>query len=310
MRYAPSVGNQEEDGLFQGLQSDQLEGALEALLFVTDEPVNAIVMADMLEIEPAQAEEALGRLRDRLASEGSGIVLREVAGGWRLFTHPAYHELVEKYVVSWDTRKLSQAALETLSIVAYSQPITRARISAVRGVNSDSSVNSLVEKGLLREVGTEDAPGNPVLYATTQTFLEKFGLRSVADLPPLESFAPDEETRRFVAERLSASRMTEGLSVPEGLAAGDASEDAAALLAFEGEGPNGEEVHGERNGAGQASLFEGEEVRSEDADTPLSFEGAENPDMQDAMRHAMARAFAQASGAVEKIDFNELRFED
>jgi segregation and condensation protein B len=310
VRYAPSVGNQEEDGLFQGLQSDQLEGALEALLFVTDEPVNAIVMADMLEIEPAQAEEALARLRDRLASEGSGIVLREVAGGWRLFTHPAYHELVEKYVVSWDTRKLSQAALETLSIVAYSQPITRARISAVRGVNSDSSVNSLVEKGLLREVGTEDAPGNPVLYATTQTFLEKFGLRSVADLPPLESFAPDEETRRFVAERLSASRMTEGLSVPEGLAAGEANEDAAALLAFEGEGPNGEEVHGERNGAGQASLFEGEEVRLEEGDTPLSFEGEENPDVQDAMRQAMARAFAQASGAVEKIDFNELRFED
>lgn len=310
MQYGSSVGNQEEDGLFQGLQSDQLEGALEALLFVTDEPVNAIVMADMLEIEPAQAEEALGRLRDRLASEGSGIVLREVAGGWRLFTHPAYHELVEKYVVSWDTRKLSQAALETLSIVAYSQPITRARISAVRGVNSDSSVNSLVEKGLLREVGTEDAPGNPVLYATTQTFLEKFGLRSVADLPPLESFAPDEETRRFVAERLSASRMTEGLSVPEGLAAGEASEDATALLAFEGEGPNGEEVRRDRDGAGQASLFEGEGGRLEDADTPLSFEGAENPDMQDAMRQAMARAFAQASGAVEKIDFNELRFED
>lgn len=310
MRYAPSVGNQEEDGLFQGLQSDQLEGALEALLFVTDEPVNAIVMADMLEIEPAQAEEALGRLRDRLASEGSGIVLREVAGGWRLFTHPAYHELVEKYVVSWDTRKLSQAALETLSIVAYSQPITRARISAVRGVNSDSSVNSLVEKGLLREVGTEDAPGNPVLYATTQTFLEKFGLRSVADLPPLESFAPDEETRRFVAERLSASRMTEGLSVPEGLAAGEASEDATALLAFEGEGPNGEEDRRDQDGAGQASLFEGEEVRPEEGDTPLSFEGAENPYMQDAMRQAMARAFAQASGAVEKIDFNELRFED
>lgn len=310
MRHAPSVGNQEEDGLFQGLQSDQLEGALEALLFVTDEPVNAIVMADMLEIEPAQAEEALGRLRDRLASEGSGIVLREVAGGWRLFTHPAYHELVEKYVVSWDTRKLSQAALETLSIVAYSQPITRARISAVRGVNSDSSVNSLVEKGLLREVGTEDAPGNPVLYATTQTFLEKFGLRSVADLPPLESFAPDEETRRFVAERLSASRMTEGLSVPEGLAAGEASEDATALLAFEGEGPNGEEDRRDQDGAGQASLFEGEEVRSEEGDTPLSFEGEENPDVQDAMRRTMARAFAQASGAVEKIDFNELRFED
>ena len=146
--------------------------------------------------------------QDDLEARGSGIQLREVAGGWRLFTHPAYHELIEKYVLSWDTRKLSAAAMETLAIVAYTQPVTHAGVASVRGVNSDSSINSLVEKGLVREVGTEDAPGNPVLYGTTRGFLEKFGLRSPADLPDLADFAPDAETRRLITERLSATRRT------------------------------------------------------------------------------------------------------
>ena len=148
--------------MFQGLQEDQLAGALEAMLFVTDEPVGTIALAEMLECEVGAVEAALVRLRDDLEARGSGIQLREVAGGWRLFTHPAYHELIEKYVLSWDTRKLSAAAMETLAIVAYTQPVTRAGVASVRGVNSDSSINSLVEKGLVREVGTEDAPGNPV----------------------------------------------------------------------------------------------------------------------------------------------------
>ena len=276
--------------MFEGLQESQLEGALEALLFVTDEPASAITLADMLEVEPAVAEEALGRLRDRLAASGGGIVLREVAGGWRLYTHPAYHELVEKYVLSWDTRKLSQAALETLAIVAYSQPVTRARIAAVRGVNSDSSVNSLVEKGLLREAGVEDSPGNPVLYATTRTFLEKFGLRSTADLPPLETFAPDEETRRFVAERLGAART----------AAESGAADALGEDGFEDEA--GEALTGvlsdDDNPAGEGPLQE------------ALFDGDAPSGAEEAMRQAMLRALGQASGAVEKIDFNELRFED
>ena len=276
--------------MFEGLQESQLEGALEALLFVTDEPASAITLADMLEVEPAVAEEALGRLRDRLAASGGGIVLREVAGGWRLYTHPAYHELVEKYVLSWDTRKLSQAALETLAIVAYSQPVTRARIAAVRGVNSDSSVNSLVEKGLLREAGVEDSPGNPVLYATTRTFLEKFGLRSTADLPPLETFAPDEETRRFVAERLGAARTA--------AESGDA--DALGEDGLEGEA--GEALTGDLsddgNTAGEGPLQE------------ALFDGDAPSGTEEAMRQAMLHALGQASGAVEKIDFNELRFED
>ena len=143
--------------MFQGLQESQLAGAIEAMLFVTDEPVGVITLADMLEVDPAQVEAALVELRDKLAAEERGVQLREVAGGWRLFTHPVYHELIEKYVISWDTRRLSQAALETLAVVAYSQPVTRGQVAAVRGVNSDSSINSLVEKGLLSEAGTADA---------------------------------------------------------------------------------------------------------------------------------------------------------
>ena len=105
--------------MFQGLQDNQLKGAIEAMLFVTDEPVGTIALADMLEVEPGQVERALVELRDQLEGENRGIQLREVAGGWRLYTHPAYHELIERYVLSWDTRKLSQAAMETLAIVAY-----------------------------------------------------------------------------------------------------------------------------------------------------------------------------------------------
>lgn len=191
--------------MFQGLEESQLPGAVEALLFVTDEPVGVITLADMLEADPKVVEQALVELRDRFEREGRGIQLREVAGGWRLYTHPAYHELVEKYVLSWDTRKLSQAAMETLAIVAYLQPVTRAGVASVRGVNSDSSINSLVEKGLVREAGQADAPGNPTLYATTRGFLEKFGLRSVSDLPDLDQYAPDDATRELIRERLSAS---------------------------------------------------------------------------------------------------------
>ena len=116
--------------MFEGLTDEQLPAAIEAMLFVTDEPVSAISLAQMLEVETSQAQRALVELQDQLLEENRGIQLYEVAGGWRLYTHPAYHELLEKYVLSWDTRKLSAAALEVLAIVAYTQPATRAQISA------------------------------------------------------------------------------------------------------------------------------------------------------------------------------------
>ena len=157
---------------------------------------------NLMEADPKLVEQALVDMREKLEREQRGIQLREVAGGWRLYTHPAYHDLVEKYVLSWDTRKLSQAALETLAIVAYCQPVTRNDVSAIRGVSSDSSLNSLLEKGYLREAGVTEAPSNATLYGTTKMFLERFGLRSIAELPDLESFAPDEATRNLISERL------------------------------------------------------------------------------------------------------------
>ena len=314
--------------MFQGLQEDQLAGALEAMLFVTDEPVGTIALAEMLECEVGAVEAALVRLRDDLEARGSGIQLREVAGGWRLFTHPAYHELIEKYVLSWDTRKLSAAAMETLAIVAYTQPVTRAGVASVRGVNSDSSINSLVEKGLVREVGTEDAPGNPVLYGTTRGFLEKFGLRSPADLPDLADFAPDAETRRLITERLSATRKDAVVSDEQ------ARTMARALMGEDFEADDGEamltdeelaqgtdaaaEVRGEEAAAiaaGRAKIEDDEAAEAagggEDAGAArIAVPGAAADALGTADADAMfARAIASTLGVVDKIDFDSLVFE-
>lgn len=269
--------------MFEGLQKDQLAGAIEAMLFVTDEPVGTIALADMLEVDPADVESALVGLRDKLEAENRGIQLREVAGGWRLYTHPAYHELIEKYVLSWDTRKLSQAAMETLAIVAYTQPTTRAQVASVRGVNSDSSINSLVEKGLIREAGQADAPGNPTLYATTRGFLEKFGLRSVSDLPDLDEFAPDDATRQLIRERLSAGGQEARVAPEAQMSDGEAADPLDGLqFDFEDEG------------AGVALTSE-----KSDGDGPAS----------NAAQQMLADAMAQSFGLVEKIDFDNLKFE-
>ena len=319
--------------MFQGLQEDQLAGALEAMLFVTDEPVGTIALAEMLECEVGAVEAALVRLRDDLEARGSGIQLREVAGGWRLFTHPAYHELIEKYVLSWDTRKLSAAAMETLAIVAYTQPVTRAGVASVRGVNSDSSINSLVEKGLVREVGTEDAPGNPVLYGTTRGFLEKFGLRSPADLPDLADFAPDAETRRLITERLSATRkdavvsdeqartmaralMGEDFEADDGeamLSDEELAQGAAEVLADALEEERGEEAAA--IAAGRAKIEDDENAENagggEDAGAArIAVPGAAADALGTADADAMfARAIASTLGVVDKIDFDSLVFE-
>lgn len=183
----------------------ELMSAAEALLFVSDEPVSAGKLAAVMEVTPSLADEVLQALRDEYAEQNRGMQLREVAGGWRFYSHPAHHELIERYVLSWDTRKLSQAALEALAVIAYHQPVAKNGVNAVRGVNSDGVIASLVEKGLVREAGRDNSPGSPILYATTAAFLEKFGLKSIKDLPPLEDFAPDEESRAFIRERLSGA---------------------------------------------------------------------------------------------------------
>ena len=248
--------------MFQGLSEAQLQGAVEALLFVTDEPVSVITLSETLQADPEKVQAACEALAASLNQADRGIQLREVAGGWRLCTHPAYHELLENYVLSWDTRKLSQAGLEVLAIIAYAQPVTRNGVANVRGVHSESSINSLVEKGLVKEVGTEDSPGNPILYGTTKSFLEKFGLRSLDDLPDIGEFAPDDETREFIRARLSATRGVARVGFGE--------DDSAPTLPL--------------------------------GDVPEQ--------MSEAMHAMMNEALAQAAGVVEKIDFDDLEFED
>lgn len=187
------------------MSEQDLQGVLEALLFVSDEPVSAADLAKIIEVSPSEVDSALAYMASRLSDEERGIQLREVAGGWRLYSHPAYHEVIERYVASWDTRSLSQAALETLAVIAYHQPVTRSDINAIRGVSSEGVVSSLVDKGLVRESGRASTPGNAILYGTSRTFLERFGLKSLKDLPPLEQFAPDEHAKKVIRERLSAA---------------------------------------------------------------------------------------------------------
>ena len=265
----------------------------------------------MLEADPKLVEQALVDLREKLEREQRGIQLREVAGGWRLYTHPAYHDLVEKYVLSWDTRKLSQAAMETLAIVAYLQPCTRAGVASVRGVNSDSSINSLVEKGLIREAGQADAPGNPTLYATTRGFLEKFGLRSVSDLPDLDEFAPDDATRQLIRERLSAggqearvapeAQMSDGEAVDplDGLRFDFEDEGAGSALTLQ-QGSGGAGVGGEAHARRQ--------VAPDASGSQAAFPFDDGP-ASNAAQQMLADAMAQSFGLVEKIDFDNLQFE-
>lgn len=182
-----------------------MKGAIEALLFVSDEPVSAARLARVVDAAPGEVESLLAELAQDYREAERGFQLREVAGGWRLYTHPAHHDIIEQYVLSWDTRRLSQAALEALAVIAYHQPVTRAGVNAVRGVNSEGVIASLVEKGLVREAGRDKNQGNAILYVTTRTFLEKFGLKDLTELPPLEEFAPDAATERAIRDRLSAS---------------------------------------------------------------------------------------------------------
>jgi len=187
------------------LEANSLKGALEALLLVSSDPVSAPALAGALDIAPGECASLLAELKVEYEEANRGFQLREVAGGWRLFTHPAYHDVVEAYVLSWDTQKLSQAALETLAVIAYHQPVTREVVKGIRGVNSDGVIASLVDKGLVRELGRDPQRGQAIIYGTTNAFLEKFGLRSTRDLPDLEQFAPDEQSRQFIRERLSRS---------------------------------------------------------------------------------------------------------
>ena len=162
-----------------------LRRAIEAILFVSDEPLAATVIAQAIGADRRATEGLLDELARSLEQRESGLVLRQIAGGWRLATHPDVAPKVEAFVLANRHARLTKASLETLAIVAYKQPVTRHQIAAIRGVNSDGVLKSLTDRGLITEVGREDVPGRPVLYGTTPEFLERLGLPSLTALPSL-----------------------------------------------------------------------------------------------------------------------------
>ena len=167
-----------------------LPAVLEAVLLVSDQPVSAVVLAQVTEHPTADVEAALLDLAGQYAADGRGFDLRQVAGGWRFYTRSDCAPYVERFVLDGQQARLTQAALETLAVIAYRQPVTRARVSAVRGVNVDGVVRTLVARGLVVEAGTDTESG-ALLYRTTPLLLEKLGLQSIDDLPSLAPLLPE-----------------------------------------------------------------------------------------------------------------------
>lgn len=173
----------------------------EAVLLLADEPLPAGLMGELLEIPTAQVEELLAGLAREYEEADRGFVLREVAGGWRLYTAPECGPWLERFVLRHRTSRLSAAALEVLAVVAYKGPISRAQIADIRGVDSDGVVRTLASRGLIEEVGREG--GVAVLFQVTPHFLERMGLRSTEELPPLAGFIPDAEAVEDMEAKLS-----------------------------------------------------------------------------------------------------------
>jgi segregation and condensation protein B len=167
-----------------------LAGALEAILFVVDSPVTVPALAAALRRPVPQVEQAVAQLRAGYDERGAGIELRDIAGGLRIFTRPQFAPHVEAFLQDGQRSRLTQAALETLAVIAYRQPVTRSRVSAIRGVNVDGVVRTLLSRGLIVEVGSDPETGGG-LYRTTELFLEKMGLQSIAELPSLAPLLPD-----------------------------------------------------------------------------------------------------------------------
>lgn len=175
------------------LADAELAMVLESLLLVLDAPTAPAILADVLEITEDRVAATLEKLADDYDERGSGLDLRRTAEGWRLYTRPAAAPYVEKLLLDGARSMLTRAALETLAVVAYRQPVTRARVGAVRGVNVDGVMRTLLARGLITEAGT-DPDTHAVQYGTTALFLERLGLDSLTDLPPLAPLLPDVDT--------------------------------------------------------------------------------------------------------------------
>lgn len=176
---------------------------IESILFLADEPVPTTMFAEVLETSALEVQSALERLEAEFRHEDRGYILRESGGGWRLYTSPDCAPWLERFVLGHRQGRLSGAALEVLAIIAYKQPISRAEIAEIRGVDSDRVVRTLQQRDLIVESGRDVGAGSPALFTVSDSFLERMGLRSVDDLPPLVGFMPDAEAVGDMEEKLS-----------------------------------------------------------------------------------------------------------
>jgi segregation and condensation protein B len=182
-----------------------LEQKLEAMLSVALEPISAEELADVVEVDAHDVTDVLRHLRQEFLDDRRGFQVMELASGWIMQSSPDVAEWVAKFANRDVSHRLSSAALETLAIIAYRQPISRAQITALRGVNVDGVSRLLEQRGYIEEVGRASGPGQPILYATTELFLDRMGLATTTDLPPIEEFMPPLETANQLADELSVN---------------------------------------------------------------------------------------------------------
>jgi len=166
---------------------------IEGILFISESPVRTSTISESLDVPEGKIKQVLRMLEQEYIDQNRGFVLKKISGGYRLYSNPALNEVLQRFVKTNIRTHLSQAALETLAIIAYRQPVTRTQIAEIRGVRTDSVVLTLLDKGLLKEAGKLKEPGNPILYRTSDRFLELLGLNNLKDLPPLKEFKEDEQ---------------------------------------------------------------------------------------------------------------------
>ncbi|MEO6605213.1 MAG: SMC-Scp complex subunit ScpB [Aeromicrobium sp.] len=196
------------------LEMLELLPALEAVLMVADQPLDHLTLAQAVGHPPIDVDKALKLLAEQYTEQGRGFELRNVAGGWRYFTREEYAGAVERFILDGQQARLTQAALETMAVVAYRQPISRTRISAIRGVNVDSVVRTLVTRGLIEEADVDGESG-AILYRTTSYFLERMGMGSISELPDIAPLLPE------LGDMDDESPLVEALSVEAGAEAPD-----------------------------------------------------------------------------------------
>lgn len=197
---AVAASEPEEGQLSHIFDEATLGRSIEAILMVVDEPVSELTLATVLEVTVDQITAALARLTG--SYEDRGFTLKSINGGWRFYSDPEFSAAVEKFVLDGQQNRLTQAALETLAVIAYRQPVSRARVSAIRGVNVEAVMKTLVTRGLVEEYGVENETG-AILYKTTSYFLERLGLNKLEDLPALAPHLPDIDSLDEILDSLT-----------------------------------------------------------------------------------------------------------